>query len=177
MHLLWPWKYIPSSTLSQHCHGYVEATWLQIYWAQNGLEPNWLQIGWAEHGRTHLEAKWLRCRQTIAMAVSARSYCYGCGNENGRYTHLQIHVYMSWAQAQWQIHASTDPCKYVACYGCIWLYDHHMQCCHQCLRERWWVSITQITTPTRRPTATGSRTSPRWASWHGAASGHVWLHS
>ena len=32
---------------------------------------------------------------TIAMAVSARSYCYGCGNENGRYTHLRIHVYMS----------------------------------------------------------------------------------
>ena len=32
---------------------------------------------------------------TIAMAVSARSYCYGCGNENGRYTHLRIHAYMS----------------------------------------------------------------------------------
>ena len=32
---------------------------------------------------------------TIAMAVSARSYCYGCGNEKGRYTHLRIHVYMS----------------------------------------------------------------------------------
>ena len=46
--------------LSQHCYGYVEPTWLQICWAQNGLEPNWLQIGWAEHGRTHLEPKWLR---------------------------------------------------------------------------------------------------------------------
>ena len=39
------------------------------------------------------------------------------------------------------------------------------------------IALMILTTPTRRPTATGTRTSPRWASWHGAASGHIWLHS
>ena len=39
---------------------------------------------------------------------------------------------------------------------------NHMQCFYQCLRERGFVSITQITTPTRTHTATRSRTSQRW---------------
>ena len=58
------------------------------------------------------------------------------------YIHIAIYSHIAmYSHAQWQI-----PCKNVACYGFIWLCDYHMQCCNQCLRERWKVSMNQITT-------------------------------
>ena len=31
-------------------------------------------------------------------------------------------------------------------YSFLWPYDHHMQCCHKCLQEKWKESVNQITT-------------------------------
>ena len=53
--------------------------------------------------------------------------CYGCGNENGRYTHLRV-------ESQARIEAWNDRTKMQK--GDRYT---HMQCCCQCLRERWWV--------------------------------------